>query len=191
MERWERICKLCDCGNVEDEEHFLDECGRWESERKEMWAKVASVDLRVGGVVGGWGREERVDWMMKGGNTGTALVLLREVSKMPRMLFKREKEGGVVKGKQRERGIKKEGAGRAKDNKCCSSPEKIGDTQYEVEGIVDRRVSALGEEFLLKWKGYGESSNSWQLKSEIDAPQLLREFRLRSGKAARAGGVER
>jgi hypothetical protein len=188
MERWERICKLCDCGNVEDEEHFLDECGRWESERKEMWAKVASVDLRVGGVVGGWGREERVDWMMKGGNTGTALVLLREVSKM---LFKREKEGGVVKGKQRERGIKKEGAGRAKDNKCCSSPEKIGDTQYEVEGIVDRRVSALGEEFLLKWKGYGESSNSWQLKSEIDAPQLLREFRLRSGKAARAGGVER
>ena len=50
---------------------------------------------------------------------------------------------------------------------------------------MDRQVSELGEEFLVKWKGYDESSNSWQLKSDIDAPQLLREFRLRSLKAAR------
>ena len=58
IERWKRTGKLCDCGKVEDEEHFLDECGRWESERKEMWAKVASVDQSICGVVDGGGRRE-------------------------------------------------------------------------------------------------------------------------------------
>ena len=104
-ERWQRTCKLCGCGKVEDEEHFLDECVWWEDERKELWERVASVDYGICEVAKGWGREDRVDWMMKGENRRTTEIVLREVSKM---LYKREKVGGVEKGKQKDRKIMEE-----------------------------------------------------------------------------------
>ena len=30
--RCDRICNMCDWGVVEDEEHFVEECGAWEAE---------------------------------------------------------------------------------------------------------------------------------------------------------------
>jgi hypothetical protein len=100
--RRERICQMCDSGEVEDEEHLLDTCVRWEKDRNQLWAKVASIDETVVRGVSWWTREQRVDWMMRGGIKATAVVLLRGISTL---LYNRQKLGGVAKGKRSDRGI--------------------------------------------------------------------------------------
>ena len=52
---------------------------------------------------------------------------------------------------------------------------------YEVERIMDRRKTAVGLwEYLIKWKGYPESENSWEPTPNITAA-TLRAFWKRVG----------
>ena len=38
---------------------------------------------------------------------------------------------------------------------------------YEAEMIVDKRVSAVGTEYLVKWSGYASSDNTWEPAAHI------------------------
>ena len=61
-------------------------------------------------------------------------------------------------------------------------PDLIDDReQYEVEAIRDHRRHGRGRklQYLIKWKGYPESDNTWEPVEHVQAPQLLREYHRR------------
>ncbi|KFY86131.1 hypothetical protein V498_07592 [Pseudogymnoascus sp. VKM F-4517 (FW-2822)] len=51
--------------------------------------------------------------------------------------------------------------------------------EYEVEAILDKRLVGRREEFLIKWKGYEPTDNSWESRGNLSCPELLAEFRRR------------
>ncbi|XP_018111224.1 histone-lysine N-methyltransferase SUV39H2 isoform X2 [Xenopus laevis] len=47
---------------------------------------------------------------------------------------------------------------------------------YEVEYLCDYRIEKGVEKFLVKWKGWPESSNSWEPTRNLKCPTLLKQF---------------
>lgn len=49
--------------------------------------------------------------------------------------------------------------------------------KYDVEEIVDKRITADGKvEYLLKWKGYPHSDNTWEPEENLACPGLMEAF---------------
>ena len=60
-------------------------------------------------------------------------------------------------------------------------PEIIdGEEEYEVEMIINDRYLRQGRkkkrQFLVKWKGYPHSENSWVSEEDMHAPGLLTDY---------------
>ena len=51
--------------------------------------------------------------------------------------------------------------------------------EYEVEAILDKRLVGHRDEFLIKWKGYEPTDNSWETRGNLSCPELLAEFHCR------------
>lgn len=47
---------------------------------------------------------------------------------------------------------------------------------YEVEEIVSHKKTGNGYEYLLKWKGYSSSENTWQSEEDLDCPDLVAAY---------------
>ena len=56
-----------------------------------------------------------------------------------------------------------------------------GENEYEVETIRKHRRFGRNKklQYLLKWKGYPESDNTWEPVEQLHAPQLLKEYHSR------------
>lgn len=54
---------------------------------------------------------------------------------------------------------------------------------YEVEKIVDDKVESGNRFYLVKWRGYPSSQNTWQAKSTLSCPELLKEYNKRTAPA--------
>ena len=54
-----------------------------------------------------------------------------------------------------------------------------GEPEYEVEKILDEKAQGRGRKthFLVKWKGYPTSDNSWEKAEDVHAEDLIAEFR--------------
>jgi Chromo (CHRromatin Organisation MOdifier) domain len=66
-------------------------------------------------------------------------------------------------------------------------PELIqGEKEYEVERIINHRNIRQGKalQYLIKWKGYPESDNTWEPTSHLHAPQLVKEYQRRIRKSS-------
>lgn len=50
------------------------------------------------------------------------------------------------------------------------------DEVYEVETILDKRIINGKPQYLIKYKGYDDSENSWEPPSNLNCPKKLREF---------------
>ena len=59
------------------------------------------------------------------------------------------------------------------------APETIdGEEEYEIEEIISERRHGRKRQrqYLVSWKGYPGSDNSWVNETDINAPLLLAEF---------------
>ena len=54
-----------------------------------------------------------------------------------------------------------------------------GEEEYEVEHVLDSRRFGRGRQvqYLVHWKGYPESDDQWISWSDLNAPELLAEFK--------------
>jgi hypothetical protein len=56
-----------------------------------------------------------------------------------------------------------------------------GEEEFEVEKILDARPQGRGRKmhYLIKWKGYPTSDNSWEPRENVKADKLIKEFQER------------
>jgi hypothetical protein len=79
-----------------------------------------------------------------------------------------------------------------KEKKSLSPKEKpkkakknvIEEEEFIVEEILDKRKRKGIIEYLIKWEGYGEESNTWEVESNLNCPALLKKFEQRDEKSA-------
>jgi hypothetical protein len=59
-----------------------------------------------------------------------------------------------------------------------------GEEEYEVEKILDAQPRGRGRKlhYLIKWKGYPTSDNSWEPAAHVHAEEAIAEFQKRSSK---------
>jgi len=60
-----------------------------------------------------------------------------------------------------------------------------GQEEYEIKSIIKSRRKGCGRklQYLVYWKGYPKSDNSWVNGEDLHAPELLQEFNSHSAKA--------
>lgn len=74
------------------------------------------------------------------------------------------------------------------------SPDKgsSGDGVFEVQSLVDCRVAENGKmQYLVKWKGYPDSDNSWEDDKSLSCPALLAEFKQNRDRKERFSPVDK
>jgi hypothetical protein len=54
-----------------------------------------------------------------------------------------------------------------------------GEEEYEIERVIDSQRHGCGGkiQYLIKWKGYPDSENQWVSWDDVNAPELLAEFK--------------
>jgi len=51
-----------------------------------------------------------------------------------------------------------------------------GEPKWEVEEVLDSRWHRRRFQFLIKWKGFSREHNSWEVASDVKAPDLIMEY---------------
>ncbi|KAL6425574.1 hypothetical protein ACFW04_009609 [Cataglyphis niger] len=67
---------------------------------------------------------------------------------------------------------------RREDQKASTSAREVDKSgvEYEVETLIDVRASKGNRQFLVRWKGYGESADTWENEKDLNCPQLIEKF---------------
>jgi hypothetical protein len=60
-----------------------------------------------------------------------------------------------------------------------------GEEEYEVEAILDSRMHYNQLEYLVKWKGYDESHNQWEVHTQVHAKSKIAQFHRKYPSTAR------
>ncbi|XP_029663832.1 chromobox protein homolog 3-like [Formica exsecta] len=69
---------------------------------------------------------------------------------------------------------------RTENQKASTSAREVdksgADIEYEVEKLLEVRASKGNRQFLVRWKGYGESADTWENEKDLNCPQLIEKF---------------
>ena len=95
--------------------------------------------------------------------------------------FDEEEDGEVVEGD--DEGDPQADAEEKPKKKKKGKKKKKAEAEYEVESVVSKRDTEEGKvEYLVKWKGYDASDNTWEPVENLESSQeLIDEF---EGRAA-------
>lgn len=52
-----------------------------------------------------------------------------------------------------------------------------GDEEYEVEDIVDHKISRGKTTFLIRWKNYDASGDTWEPESSLSCPEIIANYK--------------
>lgn len=47
---------------------------------------------------------------------------------------------------------------------------------FQVEKLINIRISKGCRQFLVRWKGYGESADTWENEKDLNCPELIEKF---------------
>ena len=144
--RRERICKFCDSGEVEDKEHFLDRCRKWNTGREEIRARIREANPRRWSVATSWDATERTDWILQGASAGAKkMTVLKAVV---RLLFERGKQVSKLKGAYRKGKKKLQKERRAEEGErrktVCETSYRASDSSYRCSDIDGHDANCCG-----------------------------------------------
>lgn len=57
---------------------------------------------------------------------------------------------------------------------------KNSNNEYEVEAIIDCKTVKGRKKYLIRWKGWGESDDTWEPEETLNCPELIRAFNKKS-----------
>ena len=68
--------------------------------------------------------------------------------------------------------------GKAEEAKQVEVEAKGGveEEEYEVEKVADKRIIDGNVEYLLKWKNYPDTDNTWEAQEGLQCAELIEEF---------------
>lgn len=74
-------------------------------------------------------------------------------------------------------GKKRGKSGHAKpEDEIVRLEEEMEEEEYEVEKVVDKRVVNGHVQYLLKWKNYPDTDNTWEVSEGLQCPELIAVF---------------
>ncbi|XP_074597364.1 chromobox protein homolog 5-like [Brevipalpus obovatus] len=61
----------------------------------------------------------------------------------------------------------------------------LGENEWVVEEVVDKRIVDGKIEYLLKWKDYDHSANTWEPEENLSCTELIKEFERKASEKSR------
>lgn len=58
---------------------------------------------------------------------------------------------------------------------------KKANNEYEVEAIINKRTTKGKTKYLIRWKGFEESDDTWEPEETLNCPDLIRAFNKKKG----------
>lgn len=87
--------------------------------------------------------------------------------------LKRDKQMLTARVKQFQAGMQQKASFENSNSQYNSDSE---DDLFEVESIMDHRNSKSGRQYLIRWKGYGQSHDTWEKEANLTCPQILNKY---------------